>query len=69
MMKALALLQAHPSVEFEAAVARTAGMMDYEARTDPDKTYTTVEIAGLFEYLYGRTRVIVTEKEPTGGRR
>ncbi len=68
MTKALELLQTHPSVEFEAAVARTAGMMNYEARSAPGKTYTTVEIAELFEYLYDLMQKRV-EKEPAGGHR
>lgn len=68
MTKALELLQTHPSVEFKAAVARAAGMMAYEARTDPDKTYTTAEIADLFDYLFDLMQC-KKEKEPAGGNR
>lgn len=70
MTKALELLQTHPSVEFKAAVARAAGMMACEARSAPDKTYTTVEIAELFDYLYDLMQHRYREeKEPAGGHR
>lgn len=52
MIKALEILQANPSAEFDLAFCRAVGIFDYEARTMPEKSYTAVEIQELFSYLY-----------------
>lgn len=68
MVKTLELLQENPSIEFRAAVARVAGMMDYEAQKEPHKTYTVAEIAELFDYLHELMQE-KKENEPAGGNR